>query len=45
MLDATEIFVVNSVIGAWPVRALAGRTWDVGPVATHVKRWLDETVD
>jgi len=27
VLDADELFLVNSVIGVWPVRALAGRHW------------------
>lgn len=45
LLCAAEIFVVNSVIGAWPVRALADRTWDAGPVTARVQRWLDESDD
>ena len=37
---ATEIFVTNALIGAWPVRELAGRQVPVGPLAARFNSWL-----
>ena len=42
-LDAAdELFVTNSVIGLWPVRELAGRTYRPGPLAQRMAAALDE---
>jgi 4-amino-4-deoxychorismate lyase len=40
--DADELFLVNSVIGLWPVARLVHRSWVPGTVTTNVKRWLEE---
>lgn len=45
LLRADEVFVVNSVIGVWPVRDLAGKIWRAGAYTARVKRWLDEERD
>ncbi len=37
---ADEIFLVNSVIGIWPVAALARKTWDAGQLTAHIRQWL-----
>jgi len=42
---ADEVFVVNSVIGVWPLRELDGRTWTPGPCAERARQWLDEAND
>ncbi len=39
---ATEIFVTNALIGAWPVRELAGRQLPPGPLAAQFNAWLAE---
>jgi 4-amino-4-deoxychorismate lyase len=39
---ADEVFLTNSLIGAWPVVTLGGRTWPVGPVARRVQAMLAE---
>lgn len=38
---ATEVFLVNSLIGVWPVAALEERRWSDFKVALHVRKWLD----
>jgi 4-amino-4-deoxychorismate lyase len=38
---ATEIFVTNALIGAWPVRELAGREVPAGPHAAKFNSWLE----
>lgn len=38
---ATEILLVNSLIGVWPVARLEGRRWSAFPVASLVRKWLD----
>jgi 4-amino-4-deoxychorismate lyase len=42
VLAADEVMLVNSLAGLWRVREYSGRLWNPGPVATQVKRWLDE---
>jgi 4-amino-4-deoxychorismate lyase len=42
VLAADEVMLVNSLAGMWRVREYNGRIWKPGPVATQVKRWLDE---
>ncbi len=40
LISADEVFLTNSVIGIWPVVAVAGRNWPVGEVATLLQRTL-----
>ena len=42
VLDADEVFLVNSLIGLWPVAGLMHRTWTPGAVARHLTQRLDE---
>jgi len=37
---AAEIFMTNALIGAWPVRELAGRQVPAGPHAARFNSWL-----
>ena len=39
---ASEIFLSNALIGVWPVRALDGRTFNVGPAARFAARTSKE---
>ncbi len=42
VLEADEVFVVNSVIGLWPVASLnEARHWPQGPVTASIKRALE----
>lgn len=43
-LDAQEVLLVNSLIGAWQIGACAGRSWKAGTVTGRVREWLDEEV-
>lgn len=45
LLAAEELFVTNSIIGAWQIRELEGRSWRTGAVAQRIGRWLDEEGD
>lgn len=45
VLAARELVLVNSVIGAWPVRAVAGRSLAPGPEATRIRSWLAQDDD
>jgi 4-amino-4-deoxychorismate lyase len=36
VFSSDEIFLVNSVIGLWPVRKLEGRQWLVGPATRRI---------
>ena len=40
--SSDELFLTNSLIGAWPVIALEDRTWAVGPVTRRVQALLGE---
>jgi 4-amino-4-deoxychorismate lyase len=40
--NATEVFLVNSVIGVWPIMRLVHQTWVPGAVTEKVKQWLEE---
>jgi len=42
-LECDEIFLVNSLIGIWPVQSLAGRSWRPGENTARMREWLDET--
>lgn len=42
--QADELFVVNSVIGLWPIRELEQSRWNNFPVATQIlQAWSNET--
>lgn len=41
LLAADEIFLVNSVIGLWPVHEIQGHHWNQHPIATQVMEWLN----
>ena len=41
VLGADELFLVNSVIGLWPVRELQNRTWNQHPISLQVQNWLN----
>lgn len=41
LLAADEVFLVNSIIGLWPVRELQGRSWSRHPVSREVQEWLN----
>ena len=38
LLAADEVFVVNSVIGVWPVIALGRKTWETGALTMQIQR-------
>jgi 4-amino-4-deoxychorismate lyase len=40
LFDADEVFVVNSVIGLWPVIALERKTWNAGALSAQMQRWI-----
>jgi len=42
---ADAIFLVNSLIGVWPVAALEGRTWHDFEMAVRVQKWLHALAD
>lgn len=41
-LQADELFIVNSVIGLWPIRELGKRHWSHFPVAAQIRHGLDQ---
>lgn len=45
VLQARELILVNSVIGAWPVRDIEGRAMRPGAGMARVQAWLDENDD
>ena len=43
VLQADELFVVNSIIGLWPIRELEQRRWTSFPVAMQIRKtWAEE---
>jgi 4-amino-4-deoxychorismate lyase len=42
VLHSEELFVVNSMIGLWPIRELEQRSWTGFPVAMRIRQALDE---
>ena len=40
LMAADEVFLTNSLIGAWPVARLETRRWGVGPVTRRVQRLI-----
>ncbi len=47
LLEASEVFVTNSVHGAVPARHLAGTmaSWEAGPIASHLRAALARGLD
>ena len=45
VLAAWEVILVNSVIGAWPVRVIEGRSLTPGPDNARIQTWLAEDDD
>ena len=45
VLGARELILVNSVIGAWPVRAIEGRSLTPGPEFARIQSWLAQDDD
>jgi len=45
VLQAQEVLLVNSLIGAWQVRALGDKAWARGTLVASVRQWLDEEID
>lgn len=46
LLHAEELFVVNSIIGLWPIRELEQRHWTSFPVAMHIREtWAKESTN
>lgn len=41
LMSAGEVFLVNSLIGVWPVAALGQQHWSDFSVAPLVRKWLD----
>ena len=37
---ASEVFLTNALIGAWPVRRLAKSAWPAGPFARRAQGWI-----
>lgn len=42
VLAADEIFLVNSLAGVWPVRALEAKAWPAGPVTRALQHALEQ---
>ena len=40
VIDADEVFLVNSLIGLWPIARLAERAWKPGVLTQQVSEWL-----
>jgi 4-amino-4-deoxychorismate lyase len=40
LFAADEVFVVNSVIGLWPVVGLERKAWLAGEVTKQMRRWI-----
>jgi 4-amino-4-deoxychorismate lyase len=40
LFDADEVFVVNSVIGVWPVMALGRRSWNTSTLVAQIQQWI-----
>jgi 4-amino-4-deoxychorismate lyase len=45
LLSADEVFLVNSVIGLWPVRELSDNVWSHHPISMEVQDWLNNAHD
>jgi 4-amino-4-deoxychorismate lyase len=45
LLDAEELFLVNSVIGVWQITGLERKSWNAGPLTAQIRRWLNHAQD
>jgi len=45
VLAADEVFLVNSVIGLWPLRQLQERIWQQHPFSLRIGEWLNNATD
>lgn len=45
LLAADEVFLLNSVIGLWPVRELRSRSWSQFPISMQMQEWLKHASD
>jgi len=45
LLEADELFLVNSLIGLWPVRELQGRMWSQHTLGLQIQEWLNRATD
>jgi len=43
VMNADEVFLVNSIIGLWPVRELGQHRWADFPVAMQFQKYLNQT--
>ena len=41
VMNAGEAFLINSLIGLWPIARLAGRAWPQGKLMQQVRHWLE----
>lgn len=41
VMDADELFVVNSIIGMWPIREFNQRCWSEFPITAKIRQYLD----
>jgi 4-amino-4-deoxychorismate lyase len=41
LFKADELFLVNSIIGLWPVRELRGKTWHDAALSLRIQEWLE----
>lgn len=41
LYEADELFLVNSIIGLWPVRELQGHTWHNHGLSLRIQEWLN----
>lgn len=42
LLQAEEVFLVNSIIGLWPVRELGHKRWKEFPLASRIREFLND---
>lgn len=42
LIEADEIFLVNSVIGLWPIRELPGYHRTIHPISWQIQQWLND---
>jgi 4-amino-4-deoxychorismate lyase len=40
LLAADEVFIVNSLIGLWPVIAADRKTWKPGALSAQMQNWI-----
>jgi 4-amino-4-deoxychorismate lyase len=45
VLDASEVFLVNSLIGLWPLARMEKHTWTPGALTPQVAQWLNTEDD